>query len=168
MTENNYMDFDEIEKKYEEEIREHNRKVDERREKIAEKEHQEMSNLMNGLVNKLTNDATEKREKEREQAKAKALKAIDEEYDKKGLVKSDNQKKSDQAYKKLLGSLNLNKDDDSTNTLNKGYMDRETYNKAIGFDDHKERSPLDKEYLDIINDFKSKDDSDTSLNQYFK
>ena len=127
-----------------------------------------MAHLMDALTDKITNDATEKREKERSQAKAKALKAIDEEYDKHGLVKSDNQKESDQAYKKLLGSLNLNKDDDSTNTLNKGYMDRETYNKAMGFDDHKERTPLDKEYLDIINDFKSKDDSDTSLSKFFK
>lgn len=169
MTENNYIDFDEIEKNYEEKIREHNRKIQEREEKIAEKEHQEMSHLMNGLTNKIMNDATEKREKERKHAKAKAIKEIDAKYDKHGLVKSDDEKERDQAYKGLLDSLHVNEDKSGTpGTLNKMLVDRATYNKGIGIDDNKERTPLDKEYLDIIKDFESKDDSDTSLNQYLK
>ncbi|CAJ1185123.1 hypothetical protein [Companilactobacillus paralimentarius] len=169
MTENNYIDFDEIEKKYEEEIKAHNRKIEERHEKEAEKEHQEMSHLMDGLTDKITSDTTENREEERKQAKAKAIKEIDAKYDKQGLVKSEDEKEQDQAYMGLLDSLHINDDkSDTSSTLNKMLVDKDTYNKGLGIDDNKERTPLDKEYLDIINNFKSKDDSDTSVSQYFK
>lgn len=169
MTENNYIDFDEIEKKYEEEIKAHNRKIEERHEKEAEKEHQEMSHLMNGLTEEITNDATEKCEEERKQAKAKAIKAIDEKYDKHGLIKSKEKESRDQSYRNLLGSSHINDGKNETpDTLHSLGVDKDTYNKYLGIDGSKEPIVLDKGYLDIINNFESKDDSDTSVSQHFK
>lgn len=173
MEEQKYIDFDEIEERIDQEIHEHNQKIREREEKIAEKEHQEMSHLMDSMADQLMNDKTEKHDREMKEEKAKAIKAIDDKYDKDELIKSEDEKERDQAYQNLLGSLHINDDkSDTPDTLNSLGVDKGTYNKGLGIDDtdsdEKKMSDLDKGYLKIIKNYESQDDSDTSLSQYFK
>jgi len=152
MTENNYINFDEVEQKFEERIREHNKKVDEQREKKIEKEHQEMNQLLNGLSESIGNDAKKKRDREMEKEKSQAVKNIEDKYDKQGLVKSDNEKKLDQGYSKLLG------DEDKSSEPDLLSVDKETYNHSLGFDAADKNNHSDKSYLDFLKKFESKDD----------
>lgn len=156
MTENNYINFDEVEQKFEEKIREHNQKIKEREEKETEKKRKEMNQLLNVLSESIENEAKKKRDKEMEKEKSQAIKNIEDKYDKQGLVKSDNEKRLGQGYSKLLG------DEDKSSEPDLLSVDKETYNHSLGFDDADKNNHSDKSYLDFLKKLESKDD-DVSL-----
>jgi len=162
--ENRYIDLDAMQaradKEFEDMVHENNAKVDARRQKEIDEKQKFMNDLMDTAAANLEKETTHKREQDIKREKAIAMKAIDDKYDKQGVVKSDDSKNRDESYKDMLKGLNLVDGDKSGVTRVFG-MTEEEYNRWLnnnGFGEPDTRSELDKAYSNLIEKSESEKD----------
>lgn len=164
--ENKYIDLDAMQaradKEFEDMVRENNAKIDARRQREEDEDHKFVQDMMNNLTDSVVSEKTHKRDQEMKIEKAKAIKAIEDKYDKQGVIKSDDAKNRDESYKDMLKGLNL-VDGDKSGVKRVFGMTEEEYNRWLnnnGFGEPDTRSELDKSYSNLIKGMEERENSD--------
>lgn len=169
MDENNYISIDKMQKeadeKFEKEVREHNAEVDAKRKARQDAENAEMQELYKGMVESIKAEQENQKSRKLEEAVSKASKEVEDKYDNNSIIKSERRISMDKSYKNLLDGITGKKVAEKPKLPGQLNINEEEYNKFLNYRKPEEdtRSPLDKEYSNLIKKLDSVDDDDTSI-----